>query len=92
MPYEYIDMNVVEPTKENHIEPSHYVKLSISPLEYIEANPHLTWSLGNAVKYITRAGLKAGNPKLQDLKKAKWYLDHEIERLKNNKEINNEAK
>lgn len=61
------------------ISPSHYKDLGISPLEYIEANKHLTWSLSNAIKYISRAGLKPGNTRLQDLQKAQWYLEHEIE-------------
>jgi hypothetical protein len=39
----------------------------------------LGFSLGNAVKYIARAGKKGS--KLEDLKKAAWYLQHEIERL-----------
>ena len=34
---------------DKHIEPSHYTEMKISPLEYIEANPHLTWSLANAI-------------------------------------------
>lgn len=37
----------------------------------------LGFSLGNAVKYISRAGKK--DDRLQDLKKALWYLQHEIE-------------
>lgn len=41
----------------------------------------LGFSLGNAVKYIARAGKKAGSTLTQDLKKARWYLDREIERL-----------
>ena len=73
--------NVPVPDKINHIEPSHYTDMKISPIEYIEANPHLTWSLSNCIKYISRAGLKANNPKTQDLKKALWYLQHEIDRL-----------
>lgn len=40
----------------------------------------LGFSLGNAVKYIARAGRKDAS-KLQDLKKARWYLDHEIKRF-----------
>jgi hypothetical protein len=36
--------------------------------------------LGNAVKYIWRAGLKSESP-LEDLKKARWYIDREIARL-----------
>jgi hypothetical protein len=38
----------------------------------------LSFCLGNAVKYISRAGKKAGAPPLEDLKKARWYLDRVI--------------
>lgn len=38
----------------------------------------LGFSLGNAVKYIARAGRKPGESRLDDLKKARWYLDEEI--------------
>ncbi len=41
----------------------------------------LGFSLGNAVKYIARAGSKPGAPELQDLQKAAWYLNREIENL-----------
>ncbi len=40
----------------------------------------LGFCLGNAVKYISRAGKKA-DPVLQDLKKARWYIDREIQTL-----------
>lgn len=40
----------------------------------------LGFCLGNTVKYISRAGKKA-DPALQDLKKARWYLDREISNL-----------
>ena len=66
------------------INPSHYSDMKISPIEYIEANPHLTWSLGNAVKYISRAGLKPNNSRLQDLEKSLWYIQHEIKLEKEN--------
>ena len=39
----------------------------------------LGFNLGNTVKYISRAGKK--NPRLEDLKKARWYLDREISNL-----------
>jgi hypothetical protein len=39
----------------------------------------LNFSLGNTVKYISRAGKK--DDILQDLKKAAWYLNHEVKRL-----------
>jgi hypothetical protein len=41
----------------------------------------LDFALGNAVKYISRAGKKTDNP-LEDLEKAKWYICHKIELLK----------
>jgi len=41
----------------------------------------LGFSLGNAVKYINRAGKKDATKTVEDLKKARWYLDHEIARL-----------
>ena len=40
----------------------------------------LGFCLGNAVKYISRAGKKLGNNKIVDLRKAVWYLQHEIEK------------
>ena len=40
----------------------------------------LNYRLGNATKYIARAGKKTANP-IEDLKKARWYLDSEIQRL-----------
>lgn len=41
----------------------------------------LGFHLGNAVKYIARAGRKEGSDELTDLKKARWYLDRKIARL-----------
>lgn len=40
----------------------------------------LGFCLGNAVKYISRAGKKAGATTLEDLRKARWYIDREISR------------
>lgn len=42
----------------------------------------LGFSLGNAVKYVCRAGKKPGTDQLQDLEKAAFYLNREIERLR----------
>lgn len=58
--------------------PDHYNKHP-SGIECIDIVEHMTFSLGNAVKYIWRADLKSD--KIEDLKKARWYLDREIERL-----------
>lgn len=46
-------------------------------------NWELGFSLGNTVKYISRAGKKNPDKELEDLKKAKWYLDHHIKNLEN---------
>jgi hypothetical protein len=43
----------------------------------------LGFCLGNTVKYISRAGKKESDKTIQDLEKAKWYLEREIQKLKN---------
>ncbi len=60
--------------------PSHYAYGTIEAIEVID-DWKLGFSLGNAVKYICRAGHKEGNSAVQDLRKASWYINHEIERL-----------
>ena len=60
----------------NH--PSHYMAHP-SGVECIVVTEHMNFCLGNAVKYIWRAGEKGDL--LEDLQKARWYLDREIERL-----------
>ena len=42
---------------------------------------NLGFSLGNTIKYISRAGKKNPENELEDLKKASWYLNHHIETL-----------
>lgn len=42
----------------------------------------LDFCLGNTVKYISRAGKKEKNKEIQDLEKAKWYLEYRIGQLK----------
>jgi hypothetical protein len=59
----------------NH--PAHYKVGGIETIDFIEAKD-LGYHLGNAVKYISRANHK-GN-RLQDLQKAKWYIDRAIEK------------
>lgn len=63
--------------------PAHYGGLG-NPYETIKVIEawELGFCLGNTIKYISRAGKKGGHRKLlEDLKKARWYLDREIERL-----------
>jgi hypothetical protein len=59
----------------NH--PAHYTTHP-SGIECIQITEHMGFCLGNAVKYIWRADLK--NDAIEDLKKARWYIDREIER------------
>lgn len=61
----------------NH--PSHYTAHP-SGIECIQITEYMNFCLGNAVKYIWRAGLKNDKP-IEDLKKAIFYLNREIERL-----------
>lgn len=63
----------------NH--PSHYTDTKIEVMDYIE-DKGFNFALGNAVKYISRAGRKDKNKTIEDLEKAEWYLNREIERLK----------
>lgn len=63
----------------NH--PPHY-KAHPSGVECIQITEHMNFCLGNVVKYVWRVGLKEGVDELQDLKKARWYLDREIARRK----------
>ncbi len=62
-------------TKINH--PDHYCH-GIKAIDYIESH-NMNFNLGNVIKYVTRAGLKSENA-IEDLQKAKWYIEREIER------------
>ncbi len=62
----------------NH--PPHYVRGGVEAIDVIEAWG-LGFCLGNAVKYVSRAGHKDPAKTLEDLRKARWYLDREIARL-----------
>jgi hypothetical protein len=67
--------------------PSHYTDGKIEVIDFIE-DKKLGFHLGNTVKYIARAGKKGPSKKLQDLEKARWYLNREINNMLNI-EINN---
>ena len=61
----------------NH--PAHYTAHP-SGIECIDVTEHMNFNLGNAMKYIWRCFGKGQT--IQDLEKAKWYLEREIKRLK----------
>ena len=58
--------------------PRHYTSHP-SGVECIEITEHMSFNLGNAVKYIWRASLKG--KEVEDLRKARWYIDREIKRI-----------
>lgn len=68
-----VDETPSTPNMVNH--PSHYNKGKIEVIDFIE-DQGLSFHLGNVVKYVARAGSKGD--KLEDLKKAQWYLDRYI--------------
>lgn len=65
----------------NH--PTHYQYGKNNEYEAIKVIDawELGFSLGNTVKYISRAGKKNPDKELEDLMKAKWYLEHHIKTL-----------
>ena len=72
----------------NH--PPHYTWLKDKcGIEVIDITRHMDFDLGNVVKYILRQGLKSEEgmsnteKALEDLKKARWYLDDKIKQIEN---------
>ena len=79
-----LENNMEENKKEQVNHPIHYGGKSnvYEAIKVIDAWD-LGFSLGNTVKYISRAGKKGTDKELQDLKKALWYLQHHINQLEN---------
>jgi hypothetical protein len=68
--------------KYDYINPNHYkTEKGIESIDVIEAF-ELDFCLGNAVKYILRAGKKPDQPIERDLEKAIWYLNRRIQQAK----------
>lgn len=74
--------------------PSHYTWLKeLCGIEVIDITRHLDFDLGNAVKYILRAGRKSEegysniDKTIEDLQKAIFYLNDEIELIKKTKKM-----
>lgn len=59
------------------VRPAHYNMGRIEVIDAIE-DWKLPYHLGNVVKYVARAGRKDPAKKIEDLKKARWYLDRQI--------------
>jgi hypothetical protein len=61
----------------DNINPQHY-RQHPSGVECIAITEHFGFCIGNAIKYLWRAGLKGDA--VEDLRKAAWYIDREIRR------------
>ena len=71
-----IKFTYTRPSKpQEQVGGTHYSRLGIEPIQFIETNG-LGYHEGNVVKYVSRWRNKNG---LEDLKKAKWYIDRLIE-------------
>lgn len=68
---------------DNVEKPKHYNTGNIEVITAIE-DWNLDYHLGNVVKYIARAGKKDPNKIIEDLEKARWYLNRKIESLRRN--------
>lgn len=58
--------------------PKHYTQHP-SGVECITITEHFNFCIGNAIKYLWRAGLKGDA--IEDLKKARWYIDRELNNM-----------
>lgn len=85
----YLGLNSKEHLEGNKSvsSPVHYT--SYNQVEVIEITRWLPFDLGNAVKYIARAGLKDPEKEDQDLLKALWYVDDHIEKVESRVEVPN---
>ena len=61
--------------------PKHYERYAIEPVSFIMNNELPFW-MGNVIKYIMRAGYKTSTDEIEDLNKAKRYIDMRINQLK----------
>ena len=73
-----VKKTLIENDPVNH--PSHYTDGEIEVIDFIQ-DKKLGFCLGNAVKYIARAGKKDPTKEIEDLKKAKWYVERRIKEL-----------
>lgn len=78
-----VPLDFTKPDNINH--PAHYT--AYKGLEVIDLTEQMNFNRGNAVKHICRAGLKSPETEIEDLRKAKWYIDKEIDRLLREKSL-----
>jgi hypothetical protein len=71
----------VDASGDDPINPQHYKSLGMYSALHVIDKWGLNYLLGNALKYIQRAGKKGSTTELEDLKKAQWYLARHIHML-----------
>lgn len=83
-------MESIKDKIDNVNHPPHYTWLKDKcGIEVIDITRHMDFDLGNVVKYVLRQGLKSEEgmsnmeKAIEDLKKARWYLDDKIKQLEN---------
>jgi hypothetical protein len=87
MEYNEIQEDMANKANDMVNHPKHYTSHP-SGVECIEITRHYCFSIGNAIKYLWRAGLKAEQgmqdrqKEIQDLEKAIWYINDRIKQLK----------
>ena len=69
-------------TKDSVNHPSHYNQGKVEVIEYIE-DKDFCYHIGNAIKYLSRAGIKSPDKTVEDYRKAIWYINRKIELLVN---------
>ena len=74
---EWVDIKEDEEIVDIVNKPPHYTEHP-SGIECIQVTEHMGFNLGNAIKYIWRCDLK--QDAIEDLKKAKWYIEREIDK------------
>ena len=78
--WEHIEVNPDFPEDDNKYDPQHYQRGKIQVWDFV-ADQKLDFFKGNVVKYVCRAGTKSGESELDDLMKAKVYVEKAIELL-----------
>jgi hypothetical protein len=81
----HIEVNGIISQSDSVHHPHHYGGEN-NPYEAIKVieSWNLNFCLGNAVKYISRAGKKDSTKTVEDLEKSIWYLNRELNKLKQN--------
>lgn len=75
-------VEAMQEDKVNH--PKHYTNHP-SGIECIEITQHHDFCVGNAIKYLWRAGIKDTTTEIEDLRKAIWYIERKIQLIETNK-------